>query len=69
MAMTTAEWQRAFRRRQIERIATLEQENARLRADLAHALTETQRLAAQKCQHPAAAVDAGHCHACGTDVR
>jgi len=40
MAATTAERQRAFRRRQIERIAALEQETARLRADLADALAE-----------------------------
>jgi hypothetical protein len=68
MAMTTAERQRAFRRRQTERIATLEQENARLRADLADALAEVERLAAQRCRHPAAAVDADHCHACGNEV-
>jgi hypothetical protein len=48
MAMTTAERQRAFRRRQIEQIATLEQDNAQLRADLA----EVQRLTAQACKHP-----------------
>jgi hypothetical protein len=64
--MTTAERQRAFRRRQTERIAALEYENAHLRADLAHALAEA--VAAQRCKHPAAAVDGGHCHACGTDV-
>jgi len=68
MAATTAERQRACRRRQTERIAALEQENAHLRADLADALTEAERLAAQQCKHPAAAVDGGHCHACGTDV-
>jgi hypothetical protein len=68
MAMTTAERQRAFRRRQIDRIATLEHENARLRADLADAQAETERLAAQQCKHPAAAVDAGHCHACNSDI-
>lgn len=66
MAMTTAERQRAFRRRQIDRIATLEQENAELRADLADAL-EASRLAGQACKHPAAAVDAGHCRACGSE--
>ena len=46
MAATTAERQRAFRRRQTDRIATLEQENVRLRADLADALAEAERLAA-----------------------
>ena len=66
--MTTAERQRVFRRRQIDRIAALEQENARLRADLAGALAEAERLAAQRCKQPAAAVDGGTCHACGNDV-
>jgi hypothetical protein len=68
VAATTAEPQRAFRRRQTERIATLEQEHARLRADLADALAESERLAAQQCRHPATAVDDGHCHACGRGV-
>jgi hypothetical protein len=68
MAATTAAQQQAFRRRQTERIATLERDNAQLRADLAAALAETERLAAQQCKHPAAAVDGGRCHACGTDV-
>jgi hypothetical protein len=68
MAMTTAEPQRAFRRRQIERIATLEQENTRLRGDLADALSDAERLTVQQCKHPAAAVDAGTCYACGTDI-
>lgn len=68
MAATTAERQQAFRRRQTERIATLEQENAELRADLADAMAEVQRLTAQACRHPAATVEAGTCHACGTDL-
>jgi hypothetical protein len=68
MAATTAERQRAFRQRQIERTTTLEQENARLRADLADALAEADRLAKQACKHPAAAVDGSHCHACDGDV-
>lgn len=68
MPTTTAERQRAFRRRQIERIAALEQENAQLRAELADALAGAERLAAQRCMHPAAAVDGGHCHACDTDL-
>jgi len=68
MAMTTAERQRAFRRRQTDRITTLERENARLRADLAGVLAEAERLAAQQCRHPAAAVDSGTCRACGTDL-
>ena len=68
MAATTAERQRAFRRRQIERIATLEQENAHLRADLADALAEAERLAARQCKHPVAAVDGSTCRAYGTDI-
>jgi hypothetical protein len=68
MAATTAERQRAFRQRQTERIATLEHENAQLRADLDAALGEAGRLTAQQCRHPAAVVDAGHCHACNTDI-
>ena len=50
--------------RRAQLVATLEQENTRLR----DALTEAEHLAAQQCKHPAAAVDGGHCHACGTDV-
>jgi hypothetical protein len=50
------------------RIAALEHENAQLRADLAHALAEAARVAAQRCKHPAAAVDGGHCHVCDPDV-
>ena len=68
MAMTTAERQRAFRRRQTDHIATLEQENAQLRAALADVLAEAERLASTACMHPAAAVDGGHCHACDTDI-
>ena len=64
MPKTDAERQQAWRDRPARLIATLKQENARLRADLA----EAERLAAQQCKHPAAAVDAGHCHACGSDV-
>lgn len=68
MAQTTAERQRVIRRRRAERIATLEQENARLRGALDDALAEAGRLAAQQCKHPAAAVDGGHCHVCGNDM-
>ena len=74
-AKTTAERQRAFRQRQADRTAALEAANAELRAeadglraDLADALAETERLAAQQCKHPAAAVDGGTCRACGNDV-
>ena len=64
MAMTTAERQQTFRGRQIEWIATLEQENA----DLADALAEAERLASTACRHPAGAVDGGTCRACATEV-
>jgi hypothetical protein len=68
MPKTDAERQQAWRDRRARLIATLKQENARLRADLADALAEAGRLAAHQCKHPAAAVDGGTCHACGTDV-
>jgi hypothetical protein len=64
MPKTGAERQQAWRNRRARLIATLKQENARLR----DALTEAERLAAQQCRHPAAAVDGGHCRACGTDI-
>ena len=67
-AKTTAERQRAFRQRQANRIATLEAELADVRSQLADALTAAERLAARQCKHPAAAVDGGTCHACGTDM-
>jgi hypothetical protein len=74
-AKTIAERQRAFRQRQADRTAALEAANAELRAaadglraDLADALAEAERLAAQQCRHPAAAVEAGTCHACDTDI-
>jgi hypothetical protein len=68
MPKTGAERQQAWRDRCAGLIAALEQKNAQLRADLAGALVETERLAAQQCKHPAAAVDGSHCRACGTDV-
>ena len=74
-AKTTAERQRAFRQRQADRTAALEAANAELRAeadglraDLADALAEAERLADQQCRHPAVAVDGGTCRACGTDI-
>jgi hypothetical protein len=64
MPKTDAERQQAWRDRRARLIDTLKQENARLR----DALTEAERLTMQACKHPAAAVDGGTCHACGTDV-
>jgi hypothetical protein len=64
MPQTDAERQQAWRDRRSRLIATLQQENARLR----DALAEAERLAAQQCKHPAAAVGGGHCHACGSDI-
>ena len=63
MPKTDAERQRAWRDRRARLIATLQAENALLR----DALAEAERLATTACQHPAAAVDAGHCHACDAD--
>lgn len=73
--MTSAERQRAWRQRRTRRLAALEAENARLRAELdglrgqlAAAQDEIGRLAGQACKHPAAAVDGGTCRACGNEV-
>ena len=75
MPQTTAERQRAFRQRQLDRIAELEAQAVILRARaesaesaLAAASEEIERLAGMTCQHPAAAVDGGRCAACGHDV-
>jgi len=75
MPKTGAERHRASRDRRARLIAGLETDSARPRAELANvrgqladALAETERLAAQQCKHPAAAVDGGHCHACGAEV-
>jgi len=74
MPKTGAERQQAWQR-QARHAAALEAHNAQLRADLARvradlagALAEAERLTAQQCKHPAAAVDGGHCHACGNDI-
>jgi hypothetical protein len=75
MPKTGAERQRAWRDRRARLIASLEAELAQMRAELADvrgqlagAFAEAERLAVQQCRPPAAAVDAGHCHACGTDI-
>jgi hypothetical protein len=64
MPKTDAQRQQAWRDRRARLIATLEQENARLR----DALAEAERLTATACKHPAAAVDGSHCRACDTDI-
>jgi hypothetical protein len=75
MPKTNAERQRAWRQRRAGRIAALEAEAAELRteagalrADLAVALSEAERLAPTACKHPAGAVDGNRCHACSTDL-
>ena len=75
MLKTNAERQRAWRHRRARRIAALEAEAAELRtqadvlrADLAAALGEAERLASTACRHPAGAVDGGTCRACGAEV-
>jgi hypothetical protein len=68
MPKTNAQYQREHRERRTRRLAQLEAENADLRAGLDAALAEVERLAASQCRHPAAAVEGGHCHACGTEV-
>ena len=71
MPKTNAERQSAWRQRRAGRIAALEAEAADLRAetgilraDLATALDEAERLAEAACKHPAGAVDGGTCQAC-----
>jgi hypothetical protein len=75
MPKTNAERQRDYRQRRAGRITALEAEVAELRteagvlrADLAAALGEAERLALTACRHQAAAVDGGTCRACGTEV-
>jgi hypothetical protein len=75
MPKTNAERQQDYRQRRAGRIAALEAEAAQLRteagvlrADLAAALGEAERLASTACRHPAGAVDGGTCGACGAEV-
>ena len=75
MPTTDAQRQRAGRQRRAARLADLEAEAAELRAelvgvrtDLDDALAEVERLAGTQCKHPAGAVDAGTCRACGTEI-
>ena len=60
MPKSHAEQQRDYRERQ--------RATSRHQADLAPALGEAQRLALTACGHPSAAIDAGTCRACGTEV-
>jgi hypothetical protein len=73
MPKTHAERQRDYRQRQAQGTASLKAENTRLRgelgdvrAELADALAEADRLAGQACRHPSAAVLDGRCQACGS---
>ena len=75
MAKSNADYQREHRLRRSKRLAMAEVENAELRARLAEAeaalvvaTEEMERLSACQCRHPASLVDAGRCHACGSDV-
>lgn len=45
---------------------SVERDDARREAEGLAA--EVERLSALACRHPAAAVEGGHCHACGADV-
>jgi hypothetical protein len=80
--LTGAERQRDWRERHARRTVELERaydsikaENAELRkqltalkAVLADALADNERLTKPQCRHPAEAVDGGTCRACGTDL-
>lgn len=75
MPKTNAARQQAWRQRRTARMTALETETAQLRteasvlrADLAAALDEAERLASAACRHPAGAVDGGTCRACGAEV-
>jgi hypothetical protein len=83
VALTNAERQQAHRARRAQRLAGLEHANAgllaeiaslrqqlaRARANLAAMLEEQEQAAAPpQCRHPAEAVDGGACRACGQDV-
>jgi hypothetical protein len=75
MPKTNADYQREHRKRQADRLADLQAENAelraerdRLQADLDAALCEAQRLATAACKHPAAAVDGDTRRACGNEI-
>jgi hypothetical protein len=52
MPKTNADYQREHRQRRARCLAQLEAENAELRADLAGALVELERLSATQCKHP-----------------
>jgi hypothetical protein len=75
MPKTNADYQREHRQRQARRLAALETANTALQAELDNtraaldaALGEAQRLALTTCRHPAVAVGAGVCMACGSEV-
>jgi hypothetical protein len=68
MPKTNADYQREHRQRRALRLAQLEAEKTELQADLTGALAEIERLSTTQCRLPAAAVDAGTCRACGSEV-
>jgi hypothetical protein len=75
MAKTDAERSAAYRERRSGRVAELRASVATLEAVLAdrerqlgEALAEVERLLGAQCRHPAEAVDAGTCRACGADI-
>ena len=49
-------------------VAQLRTEAGILRAYLASALCEAERLAAAACKHPAGAIDGSTCRACGAEI-
>lgn len=68
MTKTNAEYQREHRQRRARLIADLAAENIQLRAGLAAALAEVDRLTVPACQHPAPVVVDGTCQQCGAEV-
>jgi recombinational DNA repair protein RecR len=68
MAKTAAEKQRDYRQRHSRLVAALHTENAELRAELAHALTEVDRLTGQECRHPSGVDEVGRCQLCAADL-
>lgn len=75
MPKTDAERSAAYRQRRSglvtelrESVAGLEAALADRERQLADALAEVERLSSVACHHPAEAVEAGTCRACGQDI-